>query len=475
MSQAADSPQLLTTNRKALLINLDAQRYGTFAEIGAGQEVARHFFQAGGAAGTIAKTMSAYDMAFSDAIYGRAKRFVSESRLRTMLAHEYELLVDRLAATRGDSTSFFVFADTVAARSYKGDNECHGWLGVRFQTTPGRPPCDILVHVRMWDRDNLLQQQAIGVLGVNLLYGAFTLHQDTTALVHSLLDNLTRARIEVDLIRFEGDDLAHADNRLSALQLVQEGFTDAAVYTPEGTTALPAEAFYKRAILVQRGSFHPVTRVNTDMMACAARSFGASAAMGDRPVLEVFEMSMSKLRVGDAIDPRDFLDRVDSLAAIGRHVLVSSDLPYFRLTAYFRRYTPEMIGYAMGARALLLMFDEKHYEQLDGGILEAFGRLFKSNVRIYVYPRLQHASEDGSTEILDAHHIPLPPHLRHLHKHLLENQLLASLSGYDPSVLAIFARKVLACIQKGETGWESLVPEPAARVIRERRMFGLRD
>lgn len=475
MADKPDSHELLTTNRKALVINLDAALYGTFAEIGAGQEVARHFFQAGGASGTIAKTMSAYDMAFSDAIYGRARRYVSEARLRTMLDHEYGLLRDRLAGSRGATTRFFVFADTVAARSYRGDNECHGWLGVRFQTEPDRPPNDILVHVRMWDRENLLQQQAIGVLGVNLLYGAFFLHRDPAALIRSLIDQLSTQRIEIDVIRFEGPDLAHADNRLLALQLVEAGLTDAVIYAPEGGALQPSEAFYKRAVLVQRGSFHPITRVNADMMACARRRFDAEPPVAGKPVLSLFEMSMSKLQVGETIDHRDFLDRVDSIAAIGAHVLVSRDLPYFRLTAYFRRYTPEMIGFVMGARALTLLLDERSYENLDGGILEAIGRLFKSHVRLYVYPRLQPGAAGPSAGILDARRIPLPERLRHLHAHLLENGLIESLSDYDPAVLGIFARDALRAIQAAAPGWESMVPEAAARIIRKRRLFGLKS
>ncbi|MGH8020569.1 MAG: TonB-dependent receptor [Opitutaceae bacterium] len=468
------SQQLLTTNRKALVINLDARRYGTFAEIGAGQEVARHFFQAGGASGTIAKTMSAYDMEFSDAIYGRSKRYVSEARLSTMLDHEYELLDDRLVSSRGANTRFFVFADTVAARSYRGDNECHGWLGVRFQIEPGEPPNDILVHVRLWDRENLQQQLAAGILGVNLLYGAFFLHEEPPRLVRSLIDNLSSDRIEIDVVRFEGPSFAQTSNRLLALELVQGGLTDAILYSPEGSALQPSEALYKKAVLVQRGSFHPVTRVNVDMIECASRRFLQETAVAGRNVLPLFEMSMSKLQAADAIDPRDFLDRVDSLAAAGMHVLVSNDLPYFRLTAYFRRYTSEMIGYAMGARAMAALLDEKQFEHLQGGILEAFGRLFKANVRLYVYPRLRQSADGADDELIDGSHLPVPKNLIHLHAHLLENGLIETLSDYDAGVLGIFARDALRLIQAGEPGWENMVPPAAAKVIRERRLFGFR-
>lgn len=466
--------ELLTTNRKALVINLDESRYGTFAEIGAGQEVARHFFQAGGASGTIAKTMSAYDMAFSDAIYGKSQRYVSRHRLVTMLEHEYELLRERLASSRAANTRFFVFADTVAARSYRGNNECHGWLGVRFQVEPHRPPCDIVAHVRLWDRENVMQQQAIGVLGVNLLYGAFYLPHDPPALLRSLIDGLSTSRIEVDSIEFSGPDLGAADNRLLTLQLVEEGMTNAVFFGPGGVPQLPAESFYKKAVLVQRGSFHPITHVHLDMMRCAAERFSREPALAGKPVVQLLEMSMSKLQAGGKIDPRDFLERVDTLSAVGMNVLVSNDLPYFRLTAYFRRYTPEMIGFTMGARALGRLFDESAYAHLDGGILEALGRLFKNNVRLFVYPRLLRP-EEPEGPLVDASNIPLPENIRDLHAYVLHNGLVETLAGFDRALLPVFARDVLASIVQGEPGWERHVPGPAAAVIRERRLFGIEE
>jgi len=462
--------ELLTTNRKALVINLDDTRYGTFAEIGAGQEVARNFFQAGGAAGTIAKTMSAYDMAFSDAIYGKSQRYVSRHRLETMLGHEYDLLRERLAATRGDKSRFFVFANTIAAKSYRGNNECHGWLGVRFQSEPHRPPSDIIAHIRLWDRDNVTQQQAVGAFGVNLLYAAFYLVKDPKAAVRSLVDNLSTSRIEVDLIEVSGPDFPAADNRLLSLQLVEDGMTNAVLFGPGGTPQIPAEAFYKKAVLVQRGSFHPVTHVHLDMMRCAAERFAQEPAVAEKPVMQLLEMSMSKLQAGGRIDPRDFLERVDTLSAVGMNVLVSNDLPYFRLTSYFRRYTPEMIGFTMGARALGRLFDEAAYTELDGGILEAFGRLFKSNVRLYVYPRLQQP-QDPAGPLVDASNLPLPEKLRDLHAHILHNGLVETLAGFDRALLPVFAHDVLESICHGEPGWERFVPAAAAAVIKERRLF----
>src|SRR6202040_1957595 len=235
------------TNKKALQINLDTKRYGTFAEIGAGQEGARRFFQVGGGAGTIAKTMSAYDVTFSDAIYGPAHRYVSRKRLQRMLDHEYDLLLERLDAKLGSERTFFCFADTVAARSFKQHNESHGWLGVRFQTQPRSEPSQIIIHVRMLDEANVDQQEALGVIGVNLLHGAFY-HSQPAKLISSLQENLAPGRIEVDMIKFSGPAF-HVDNRLMSLQLVSQGLTNAVMFTADGETVQPADVFYKKAIL----------------------------------------------------------------------------------------------------------------------------------------------------------------------------------------------------------------------------------
>src|SRR5207302_10365670 len=190
----------------------DRQKYGTFAEIGAGQEVARRFFHVGGAAGTIAKTMSAYDMTFSDAIYGPSDRYVSRVRLNTMLDHEYDLLLERLEKKLGNERAFFVFADTVAARSFKEHNESHGWLGVRFQTDFRGEPSQIIIHVRMLDEANVDQQEALGVIGVNLIYGAFY-HTRPEELISSLQENLAPGQIQVDLLKFSGPAFAKIDDR----------------------------------------------------------------------------------------------------------------------------------------------------------------------------------------------------------------------------------------------------------------------
>src|ERR1043165_1088906 len=290
----SENKELLTTNRKALTINLDDAQYGTFAEIGAGQEVARVFFQAGGAAGTVAKTISAYDMTFSDAIYGKAPRYVSRERLSLMLDHEYQLLIERLAAQRGERTTFFVFADTVATKSFKGNNDAHGWMGMRFQTEPGGPASEIMLHVRMWDKEAVLQQEALGIVGTNLIYGAFYYREDPKRFIMSLVDNVGAARMEVDMIKFSGPAFKEVDNRLVSLHLVEHGLTNAVMFGPQGDVLQPSEALYKKAILVERGSFRPVTHVNVDMLNCATAQFVQEPAVKGKDVIVLMEITIDR-------------------------------------------------------------------------------------------------------------------------------------------------------------------------------------
>src|SRR5437016_3739093 len=305
------------TNRKAFQINLDRQKYGTFAEIGAGQEVARRFFHVGGAAGTIAKTISAYDMTFSDAIYGPSDRYVSRVRLNTMLDHEYDLLLERLEKKLGNERAFFVFADTVAARSFKEHNESHGWLGVRFQSAPRGEPSQIIIHVRMLDELNVDQQEALGVVGVNLLYGAFY-HSEPERLISSLQENLAPGKIQVDLIKFSGPAFANIDNRLMSLQLVSQGLTDAVMFTADGEMVQPADILYKKAILVERGSFRPVTYATNDMLNGARTVFLKECGASEEDLVVLMEMTLENLLAEGQVNHADFLARVDILRALGR-------------------------------------------------------------------------------------------------------------------------------------------------------------
>jgi len=459
------------TREKSLRINLDPLRYGSFAEIGAGQEVARWFFRVGAAASTISKTISAYDMAVSDAIYGHSKRYVSRERLESMLDHEHSLNIERLGASRGDTTAFFAFADTVAARNYHGTNECHGWMGVRYQAHPHAKDTQILIHVRMLDHENSSQQEALGIVGVNLLYAACFLDDDPEKMLESLLDNLSTERIEIDMAEFSGDRFSRVDNRVMSLKLVQLGLSGAAMFGPSGEVLQPSEVLRKRPILVERGSFRPVTRVNVDMLHSARERFASELNVEPEHIVELMEVTMRHLLVTGEIDLNDFLARADVLAATDKIVLISDYFEYYRLAAWLTRYTTEPIALTMGIPSLRDLFTEQYYADLEGGILEAFGRLFTKDLRIYVYPW-----RDPATNVLQTvENVVMPAHVAGLYRHIVEGRKIKQLDNFDVSLLHIFSREVLKRIQDGDESWILMVPPRIAEVIMERRFFGYGD
>jgi hypothetical protein len=455
-------------DKKAFQINMDPRLYGTFAEIGAGQEVARRFFAVGGAAGTVAKTMSAYDMTFSDAIYGECARYVSRARLAMMLDHEFGLLLERLDAKVGGERMFFVFADTVAARSFRKHDESHGWLGVRFQKTPRGPINEIIVHVRMFDPENIQQQEALGIVGVNLIHGAYHLSHRPESLIASLTDDLKPGRIGVDMIRFSGPEFAAVDNRLMALHLVTSGLSQATLFRASGEVINAADAFYKKPLVVERGSFRPVTHVTNDMLDRAMDSFIANEGLQPGEPEILMEITMKNLLADGSLDMRDFLDRVDMLGALGRTVLISQHAEFFRLVGYLRLYTERPIALPLGVPALAEIFEPEYYADLEGGILEALGRLFKQNVALYVYP---YQKPDGSLVTLE--NFEVAPQIRHLFSHLIENRFLRPMEVSRPEFLSIRSKNVLAMIRSGDPRWKEMVPQRVAQIISERRLFGV--
>ncbi len=465
----ADIPkrELLATGQKALEINLDAHKYGTFAEIGAGQEVVRWFFRVGAAANTIAKSISAYDMTVSDAIYGTCERYVSRQRLETMLDYEYKLLVERLDEKRGPETEFFTFADTVATRNFKGTNECHGWMGVQFQTEPHAQPSRVLLHVRMLDADRVAQQEALGIVGINLCYGCLMLSGDPFTLMESLLDNLSSDRIEVDMIHFSGHSYESIDHRMMAVRLVELELSDAAMFRPDGEVLQPSEVLYKRPVVVERGSFRPVTHVNLDMLECARAQFMADWGEEAENPIVLFEITRRNLFESGEIDYDDFIARIELLASTGATVLISDYAEYYRLAQYLGRYTKKKIGMVMGIPSLRDLFDEKYYEHLEGGILESFGRLFKNDLKLYVYPLLEDASH-----LITVPRLRVAPHLQNLYEHLMENGSIEALDFYNRNYLGIFSRDVLRRIADGDESWEKMVPVEAVALIKERGYFG---
>ena len=466
MTPVPDAPP--TPQQKALRINLDRSVYGTMAEIGAGQEVARWFFQAGGAAGTVAKTISAYDMAVSDAMYGESGRYVSRKRLSAMLVCEYDLLVEGLAAKRGDQNTFFAFADTVATRAYGSSVDGNGWMGTRFQTAHHGEPSEIIIHAIMRDQERVREQEALGIAGLNLIYGASFLHEKPVELLVSLMDNLTRDRIEIDMIQFSGPAFSDVDNRLMSLQLVEHGFTDAAMFTADGKAVQPAEMLYKKPILVERGRFRPLTLLTLDLLERSREQFLAEPELeGEEPVV-LMEMTLRGLLTKEQVDQSEFLARADTLRALGLSVLISNHGPYYQLVQNLSRYTQKKIGIALGVPALGHLMDEKHYEGLSGGGLEAIGRLFAQHVRLYVYPYL----DPKTKQLVTAETFQVEPRWRHLYEFLRENGYIEPVRNFTENYLSIDGEQVLRQIQAGEPAWENAVPPKVAGIIKEEQLFG---
>ena len=462
------------TAQRAVAINLDDSIYGNFAEIGAGQEVARWFFAVGGAAGTVAKSISAYDMTVSDAIYGKTQRYVSRERIEQMLDHEYVLLHERLDSVRGDRTRFFVFADTAAARSFKGGTDCHGWMGLRFQHAVRAETSDILLHVRMLDATNALQQDAVGRLGVNLIHAAFHRWQDPRALIESLLDTIGRERLEIDWVHMRGPAFGGVDNRLLSLHLVRVGFTPALLFDVDGTPLLASESIRRSRVLIERGRFAPVTKLNLEMMARARACFEAdtaqpapqpAAAPVGKPgeIREIMEITMNNLRDRGTAEDADFLARVDLLSAAGKMVLVSDIGAFHTLGEYLADRHVEQTGLVLGVPLLRELFNESHYQHLDGGILEAFGRLFTHRVRLYVHPTRDML--DG--RVITADTMTVAPHLTHLLEHLRVNGLIRGLPCDESALRTYSSEEVRSRICSGDPSWKDLVaPEVAAHIER---------
>lgn len=459
-------------HQKALALNLDESSYGTIAEIGAGQEVARWFFKVGGAAGTIAKAMSAYSMKFSDAIYGPCQRYVSRERLRDMLDMEYRLVVERLDESIGAKSTFFSFANTVAARSFTYKTDGHGWLGVLFQRTPGEDPSRIDIHISLHGKQHLQDQETIGILGVNLIYGAMRLHDQPEELLKSLLDQLYPELLEVDMIEFSGPAFVNVDNRLMALRLVQYGLSNATMFTSDGSVAQIADALYKKAVLLERSRFRPPTKLTVDLINCAHKAFMFDTDVAEEDILELSEMTLTNLTEdNDDVDVHDFLNRADILCALGKSVLISNYGEHFRLAQYLFRYTNKPIALAMGLPTLRALFNEKYYEKLPGGILESFGRLFKNDLRLYVCPELDAVSQSK----VGVEELTVEPHLRYLFSHLKENKYIRTLDTVKEEYLSIYSHEVLHNIKKGCHEWEDMVPDEVSSMIREKKLFDWKE
>ncbi len=454
---------------KALRINLNENIYGTFSEIGAGQETVRNFFRAGGASGTIAKAMSAYDKDFSDAIYGIEddRRYVTEERLKTMLTHETNLIEQRISREKHPNKLFFTYANTVAtidfAKKYKG----HGWVGIKYQVHPEEAYNEIILHLRFHENDARLQQNTLGILGVNLIYGAYYKYDNPKKLLRYLYDHMDKDQIEIDTINFSGPRFEKVDNRLMSLQLVKNGMTEAVMFSPDGNNVLPAKILYKKNILALRGSFRPVTKVNMDMYKRSMELFLKEKRVSEENTEIIFEITLSNLRAEGEIDERDFMDRAELLCSLGQTVMISNFQEYYRVVEYFSRYTKERMGLAMGVNNLVDIFDEKYYRHLSGGILEAFGKLFFKDLKVYLYP----LKDKDTGAIMTSDNLKVHPRMKELFKFFKYNGKVVDITNYDPEILDIYSREVLQMIAEGQSGWEEMLPEKTAAMIKEHNLF----
>jgi len=461
--------QIPSLKDKALRINLNENIYGTFSEIGAGQETVRHFFRAGGSSGTIAKAMSAYDKDFSDAIYGVEEdgRYVTESRLKKILLHEAGLIEKRLSRETHPNKIFFSYANTVATIDFAKQFKGHGWVGIKFQIEPEEEYNEIILHIRFKETDVRLQQETLGVLGVNLIYGAFYKYNDPKRLLRYLYDHLDKDQLEIDTINFSGPRFAHIDNRLMSLQLVKNGMTDAVIFDPEGRNILPAAILYKKNILALRGSFRPVTKVNMDMYKESLKIFEAEHKVNPDNTLVIFEITLSNLRSDGEIDEKDFMDRAELLCSLGQTVMISNFQEYYKVVEYFAKYTKARMGLAMGVNNLVDIFDEKYYRHLSGGILEAFGKLFYRDLKVYLYPMI-----DENGEIINSETLKVHPRMKELYKFFKFNGKVVDIKNFNPENLEVFSREVLKMINENKPGWERMLPSGVAEIIKKHQLFG---
>jgi hypothetical protein len=465
--------EVLDPNRKALFINLDSTIYGTFAEIGGGQEVARCFFQSGGASGTVAKTISAYDMSFSDSIYGNSPtgRYVSEPRLNQILDIEYNSLKGVLGEKRGIDTRFFCFANTVATLNYRKDNISHGWLGVRFQLNPMKEPNDVILHVRLLENDGLLQQKTLGVLGVNMIYACFYNYQYPNSFLKSLMDSLSEDRIEIDMIHMQGPDLDYVDNRLLAVQLVKNNMTTVTMFDRNGIVKQPADLLYRKNIMVLRGSFRPITYVGFDMLRSGFSLFKEELGFDKTNTIVLCEMTLNNLIDKGELDERDFLDRVDILCGMGQNVMISNFREFYKLAEWFGKFKIQNIRMIIGALTFRNVLDKKYYTDLKGGVLEAFGKLFINNLRVYIYP----GREKNCDDILTTRNMPVDKDTKFLYRYLVESELVTDIPKYREEILPYFSYKVLNKIIKKDVGWEEMVPKYVSAFIKNKKLFGYQE
>jgi hypothetical protein len=457
-----------TTLGKAVLINQDPLLYGTFAEIGAGQEVARYFFHAGRASQTIAKTISAYDMSFSDEIYGKENsgRYVCESRLIKMLDKEFSLLERRLKQKRGNESLFFAFANTVATSSDQ-HKHCHGWVGFRFQTSPNGPYNDAIMHVRMLDRHRLQQQEIIGILGVNLIFASCYKRESIPQFLDILTEDIKEGRLAIDLIRFSGTDFEKFDNNRVNLELLRRNLSEITFFTPEQKILYIGDELYGKALFIERGSFHPFTNCHLEIINKGLTHFSQDYGLKGKTILPLLEINLqdTEIEAQSNLDwADDILNRIEMVNKMGYHVIASQFKLYFQLKGFLRHYTNAPLGIAINATLLEKVFSVDYYKELSGGLLEGLGLLLDQTTKLYVYPH-------KSNELyLTSQTLVLPDPQKKIFEYFTFQKLIQDISNCEQALMAYHSKEVQTLIQKNDPKWEKLVPELVCKLIKEKQI-----
>jgi hypothetical protein len=461
----------LTTEEKALSINLDQSIYGSFAEIGAGQEVAANFFRIGGSSGTIAYTHSAYDMKVSDNMYGKCSRYVCEDRLKQMLDKEFENLQTTIPQ-RAEKSRFFAFANTVESLNYHKTNQGQGWVGIKYQLEKGGKANEIILHVKMHDNSHQEQQKSLGILGVNLIHAAYTKYEKITEFLDDLSYRLPKDKLEIDMCSVKGPDYEQVDNRLIALLLVKKGLTDATIFDQTGSVIQASDALYKKNIFLMRGRFRPATKVHVDMVSTGLDMFLKDEDVDPEKVQVLLELTLKDLTADGKISIKDFLDRADLLNSMGYTVMISNYLKHYKMIEYLSDFAKgRKLGVVLGIYNLQTIFNEKYYDNLSGGLLEAFGRGFGRNVKMFVYPAIN--VETGNMYTLDNFELPL--HLQGLLHYMSKTEKVAAIKHYNQQLLKIFSDDVLAKIKAGIKDWEEDVPVEVMKAIKFYKLFGYKE
>ena len=457
---------------KAKEINLSNKFYGSFAEIGGGQECGRYFFRAGAASQTIARTISAYAKDFSDVTYTPEinGRYVAESRLIKMLRTESKLVEKYVVNADNRKKNFFSYANTVTtidfAKRYKG----HGWIGIRYEIGKEQGYNEILIHIRFKQDQVHLQHEVLGILGVNLIHAAFYNYETPEEIIDRLYDGIDKDHLEIDTINFSGPLFKNVDNRMMSMLLVKKGITKAVVFSPQGKSLLPVDLFYKKNILILRGSFRPVTLVNEDLFKKSYEKMLEAEGITRENTEVVFEITFSNLTQQGkcSIEEGDFMDRAELLSSLGCNVLLTKFNAHFEAVQYLTKFTNKTIRFTLGIDNLVEVFNENYYKKINGGCLEGLGNFFQDNVHIYVYPVKKNKELFITSKNLQLEN----PKMQILYEFLREDNVFTDLIPTSYEYLDIYSKNILNMIETGKTGWEKHLPQTVTAIIKRKKLFG---